>query len=50
MAILAKMVGYEIPNGINMHEYLGRYYFNKETLNEEETAAIMGILGAYFTR
>jgi len=36
LAILAKMVGYEIPNGINMHEYLGRYYFNKETLNEEE--------------
>lgn len=35
LRIMAKIVGYEMP-AESMHTYLGKYYFDKETLTSEE--------------
>jgi hypothetical protein len=34
--LLGELLGYQFPGKINMHEYLGRYYFGKEELTQEE--------------
>lgn len=36
LRLIADMIGYTFPSGIAIHEYLGRQYFNKETLTEDE--------------
>lgn len=34
--LLGELLGYQFPGKINMHEYLGRYYFGKEDLTQED--------------
>lgn len=36
LRLIAEMIGFTFPTGISVHEYLGRQYFNKETLTEDE--------------
>jgi hypothetical protein len=36
LRLIADMIGYELPIDIPTHEYLGRQYFNKETLTDSE--------------
>lgn len=34
--LIAKLIGYSVPENMNIYEYLGKFYFNKETLSTEE--------------
>ena len=34
--LVSTLVGYTFPKDVSAHEYLGRYYYNKETLTEDE--------------
>lgn len=36
LRLIADMVGYEFPQGVNIHEYLGKIYSGKEELTQEE--------------
>ncbi|MBC8147131.1 MAG: hypothetical protein H8E98_04025 [Bacteroidetes bacterium] len=36
--LVAELVGYKFPKDISAHEYLGRYYYDKKTLTEDEIA------------
>jgi hypothetical protein len=36
LRLIAEMIGFAFPEGISVHEYLGKQYFNKETLTEDE--------------
>jgi hypothetical protein len=36
LRLIADMIGYELPTDIAVHEYLGRQYFNKDSLTEDE--------------
>ena len=36
LRLIADMIGYDLPKDIAIHEYLGRQYFDKETLTEDE--------------
>jgi DNA polymerase I-like protein with 3'-5' exonuclease and polymerase domains len=36
LILVSKLVGYDFPTDINIHEYLGRQYFDKVELTEEE--------------
>lgn len=43
LRLIAKMTGFEFPPDINVHEYLGKFYFDKDTLTEEEYNQSKGI-------
>lgn len=36
LRLLAELVDYQFPEDISVHEHLGKYYFDKEVLSEEE--------------
>jgi hypothetical protein len=36
LRLLAELVDYKFPEGCSVHEYLGKFYFQKETLTPEE--------------
>jgi hypothetical protein len=36
LRLIADMIGYDLPRDIPIHEYLGRQYFDKEMLTEDE--------------
>jgi hypothetical protein len=38
LAIISKIVNYTFPDGIGIHEYLGRIYYGKDTLTSDEYA------------
>jgi hypothetical protein len=38
LRLLAALVDYQFPDKISVHEYLGKFYFQKETLTEAEYA------------
>ena len=35
LRLISKLIGYDLPDG-SVHEYLGKYYFGKDTLTPEE--------------
>ena len=35
LRLISNLIGYDLPNG-SVHEYLGKYYFGKDNLTEEE--------------
>ncbi len=36
LRLIAKLINYQFPLNINVHEYLGKQYFDKDSLTEEE--------------
>jgi len=36
--LVASLIGYTFPKDVSAHEYLGRFYYNKESLTEDEIA------------
>lgn len=34
--LIASLIGYHLPHNVNIHEYLGKMYFQKNSLTEEE--------------
>ena len=36
LRLIAKLINYNFPNNISVHEYLGKQYFGKDKLTEEE--------------
>lgn len=36
LRLLASLIDYKFPDNVSVHEHLGKYYFQKETLTEEE--------------
>lgn len=36
LRLLAELVDYQFPSNCSVHEYLGKFYFSKETLTKEE--------------
>lgn len=41
--LIANLIGYTFPSDISIHEYLGRYYFNKPQLTEDEYNESKGV-------
>jgi hypothetical protein len=41
--LIGDMLGYEFPANTNIHEYLGRYYFDKTSLTDDEYAQAKSI-------